>query len=63
MIPKCCHIPCDKDAEFRIEDEGDKTSDGYTESCIAHVGHMLGSREGVKETGAWRVVAISLVPA
>lgn len=51
MIPKCCYVGCDKDAEWTlVEGPG---PDDWTEACTAHVGDLL---TDAKETRVYPLV-------
>lgn len=43
----CCFIGCDKVADFQVTWGG--RPDDHTESCIDHVGHLLGYHDGEPE--------------
>lgn len=44
-IAYCCLVGCDEAATFQIVLHPAKTSDDCTESCIDHIGHLIGDEE------------------
>lgn len=58
--PYCCHMDCDKDAEFSIHGSSGHFED-VTESCVNHIGALLGTLPQLmpKKNDHWLVYPIA----
>ena len=57
--PYCCHVGCDKDAEFSVHGSSGHFED-VTETCAEHVGALLGTPTWLKkENEHWVVYPIA----
>jgi hypothetical protein len=57
----CCHIPCDRAAEFEITDLADLSPNCFiTQACSGHVGALLGHDIGLPDDAEdrWEVRAL-----
>lgn len=53
----CCHIDCDKEAEFEIQ-WNPPTPDNYTQACEGHVGALLAHRPSEPAPDHYRVYSL-----
>ena len=64
LVPTCCALNCDKQAEFAIFDTQEPHPElAETYACAAHLGDLIGSHPPTKPTGPWEVRPLVIVEA